>query len=257
MTCLPHRKPTVESEHARVWQRTVGTTEYRLKSGCYDDGGPIGIPFGSKGRLILLYLHDEAVVHGSAAFPVAVTMHAWVRSMTSATGGMSYRQIGDQARRVAACRLDIREAGEEIMSGGRFVESVKVRREGRWASTPIADRAVGTELFPDMIVLDAKFHSLATRSTVRLRAAAIRMISDNSWAIDLYIWLAAYLPRQQAPEHLDWNMLPTYFGLTYKHPRQMRTGFIRALQQVRAIYPEARVEIDESGCWLWPSPPPI
>lgn len=260
VTCLPHRRPVRSGEETRSWTRTIGDSIYHLESGLYDDGAPLGIPFGSKARLILLYLHEHASRGRSPVIDVVPSMHAWVHSMGIRIGGMTYRQVGDQARRIAGCTLGIGavEPSDTPVCSGRFVNELLQQKGGALVPVPFTARTVDTaNAFPDKIVLSDTFYRVATAEPLLLRAPALRQIVDNSWAIDLYIWLAYQLPRLEAPLHVAWELLFTRFGVGYKYPRQMKAGFVKALQLVLAIYPGAQVEIDDTGFILFPTPPPV
>jgi hypothetical protein len=277
VTCLPHRSLNRDCEESRSWSRYIGSTVYRIESGLYDNGAPLGIPFGSKARMILLFLQDQAVRQKSRVVDVVPSMHALVQSMGLRIGGMTYRQIADQARRIAGCGFDAQtwdgpaacQAGDatavtnpptksaEPRTIGRLVDAVLRREEGHVIPVRYASGTTTIKDFPDRIVLSDPFYREAMTESVSLRRVALRQIGDNSRAIDLYIWLAYQLPKLSHPLIADWNMLSAHFGAGYRHPRQMKAVFIQTLQLVLAIYPEARVEACESGFRLHPSRPPV
>jgi hypothetical protein len=261
VTCLPHRRLDSDGEEGWDWTRNIGDAVYRLKSGQYADGTAVGIPFGAKARMILLYLHDQAIRGGSRTIEVVPSMHAWVRSMGIRIGGMTYRQVADQAVRIAGCRLSVSVRGLPSIpaDGGRFVDDV-VQRSG---ATMIAFASPPPPPLPDIrdfaerIVLNEAFYHAILASPIPVRLPALRQIGDNGWAIDLYIWLAYQLPRLENPMSTAWDVLFSHFGVGHKRPRQTKASFIRALQLVLAVYPEALVEIGDPGFTLFPSPPPV
>jgi hypothetical protein len=77
-------------------------------------------------------------------------------------------------------------------------------------------------------------------------------------AIDLYIWLAYRLHVLSAPLTITWPALHGQFGEGYKEVRFFRRDVLPSLRLALAVYPEARVGIDEKkGLTLLPSPPPV
>ena len=60
-TSLPHKR--IEET---VWRRSGPNTILLVASGHTEQGRPIGVPYGSIARLILLYLQTEAIRTGSA-----------------------------------------------------------------------------------------------------------------------------------------------------------------------------------------------
>jgi hypothetical protein len=107
-----------------------------------------------------------------------------------------------------------------------------------------------------MVVLSEAFYCRIVAETATMRPAALRQITDNCWAIDLYVWLSYQLPRLDTPLTVPWATLQAEFGGNYKHARQMKPIFCDALQLVLAIYPQAAVEILAEGLVLKPSRPP-
>jgi hypothetical protein len=250
--CPPHRR--LPDGHGS-WTRRIGTLDYRLESGSYDDGAPIGIPFGAISRNILLYLHNEAVRQKGRVIEVVPSMNAWVRRMGLKTGGMTYRLIVEQARRIATCRMTVtRGVGHDVTEQSfALVDAILFKSSMQSAFT----RDLAAVVFPDTVVLSEAFHGHIVEETATMKLAALRQISDNSWAIDLYVWLSYQLTRLEAPVSVPWTTFAAGFGVGYKHTRQLKATFRGALQLVLAIYPQANVEILTEGFILRPSPPPV
>ena len=67
-TCLPYRNP---GDSMRVWKRRQGAVVLKVTAGEARDPLPaticqVGLPFGSRPRLILAHLNREALVNGLA-----------------------------------------------------------------------------------------------------------------------------------------------------------------------------------------------
>jgi hypothetical protein len=71
MTSLPHKR--IEET---VWRRSGPNTTLLVASGHTEQGHPIGVPYGSIARLILLYLQTEAIRTGSAEVELGRSMNA-------------------------------------------------------------------------------------------------------------------------------------------------------------------------------------
>src|SRR3712207_567739 len=72
------------------------------------EAGPpvsVGVPFGSRARLILLYLQSEALRTGSREIELGRSLHAWLRRLGIPIGGKSMRDVRDQAERFSRCRM--------------------------------------------------------------------------------------------------------------------------------------------------------
>jgi hypothetical protein len=76
MTALPH-KAVDETQ----WLRQGGGIKLLVESGTGPDMRPVGIPFGSIARMILLYLQTEAVKTRWREIELGRSMNQWLASM--------------------------------------------------------------------------------------------------------------------------------------------------------------------------------
>jgi len=120
MTSLPHKR--IEEP---LWRRQGHRTTLLVESGRTGKGGWIGVPYGSMARLILLYLQTEAVRTGNPEVELGRSMHAWLSRMGISAGGKNYKLVGEQARRISACRLTFLTEipGAELRQNGAFVQN--------------------------------------------------------------------------------------------------------------------------------------
>src|SRR3954449_3815181 len=247
IAALPHKR-TQES----VWERDNGHIKLLVESGLDSAKRPIGIPYGSIARMILLYLQTQAVRTKSRDVELGASMNAWLGAMGIAVGGNTYRLVREQSHRISRCRLTFfrRSQGAEMVTNGAFI---------RDAILPITPDFSGQGcLWQERVRLDEGFYQSLIEHPLPLRETAIRKISGRSMAIDLYIWLAYRLHVLSAPLIITWPALHGQFGEGYKEVRFFRRDVLPSLRLALAVYPEARVEIDEKkGLSLFPSPPPV
>lgn len=247
MTGLPHK-----ATPAAVWRREGPRTTLLIASGHDRNGDVIGVPFGSMARLILLYLQTEAVRTGSQDVELGRSMNAWIGRMGVSVGGRTYALVAEQARRISACRLTFftdREDGAERRQNGAFVQDAislaGVMDEGQ------------PSLWQDRVRLDDGFWRSLQAHPVPVREEAIRAIGTRSLAIDAYIWLAYRLHSLQRPTPVGWAAIHGQFGGGFRLARQLKPSFIDALRLALAVYPEARVDVEQEGILLHPSPPAV
>ena len=60
-----------------------------------------------------------------------------------------------------------------------------------------------------------------------------------------------------AGQFLPWPILHEQFGQGFGLIRKFRQFFLEQLAQVQVAYPEAKIDADQRGLMLWPSPPPV
>jgi hypothetical protein len=65
----------------------------------------VGVPYGSRARLILLYLQSEALRTQSRDIELGRSLHAWLGRLGIPIGGKSFKDVREQANRLSRCRL--------------------------------------------------------------------------------------------------------------------------------------------------------
>ncbi len=246
MAALPHKKT-----NDAVWEREGASVKLLIESGLDINKKPVGIPYGSIARLILLYLQTEAVKTRSRDVSLGASMNAWLRAMNIPIGGNTYKIVREQAHRISRCRLTFftRKGNLEHSSNGAFV------RDAILLTGPDDDQQ---QLWQERVRLDEGFYQSLIDHPLPLREAAIREISSRSLAIDLYVWLAYRLHVLGSPVDISWPALKNQFGHEYKQIRFFRRDVQPSLQLALSVYPEAHVELDDRrGLTLYPSRPPV
>lgn len=248
LTSLPH-KETREP----VWKREGHHITLLVESGRDRRASFVGIPFGSKARMILLYLQTQAIRTSSREVELGPSMRFWMNAMGIATtGGMTYKLVTKQAQRIAACRLTFFTHYDdlELRQNGAFVDS----------EMSLFGTADGRQqlLWQESVTLNEHFFRSLREHPVPVRESALRHISGSSLAIDIYIWLAYRLHSLSKPTAIGWPAIHAQFGAGFKLMRQIKPTFLEALRLALAVYPEARVDTDpKTGLVLHPSRPPV
>ena len=88
LTSLPH-KPQSEL----VWKRDGYNLTMLIESGRDRTGKPLGLPYGSYARFILLFLQSEAIRTNSREVELGRSMRVWLGSMGLSIGGTTYKLI--------------------------------------------------------------------------------------------------------------------------------------------------------------------
>jgi hypothetical protein len=245
LTSLPH-KPQKET----VWRREGHNVVLLVESGRDRSGTPVGLPYGSYARFILLFLQSEAVRTGSREIELGRSMRVWLGTMGLSIGGTTYRMVGEQARRISACRLQFftDRDGKELMRHGGFVD-------GSISMAGVSGDQPG--LWQDRVLLNEEFYRALREHPVPVSESALRAIGPRSMAIDIYIWLAYRLHAVRRDVEVGWPALYSQFGSGFQLIRKFRSHFIECLELAVAAYPDARVSIGEHGLVLHHSRPAI
>lgn len=245
LTSLPH-KPLQEL----FWRREGHKVTLLLESGRDRLGKPVGVPYGSYARFILLFLQSEAIRTGSREIELGRSMRVWLGTMGLSIGGTTYRLVAEQARRISSCRLQFFSShGElEVMKHGGFVDG-SITMTGVDTDQPA--------LWNDRVLLNEEFYHALREHPVPVSEAGLRAIGPRSMVIDVYIWLAYRLHALTNDVSVSWLALHSQFGAGFQLIRKFRAHFIECLELAMAAYPDARVSVDERGLTLRPSRPAI
>jgi Plasmid encoded RepA protein len=246
MTSLPHRRVGDS-----LWERKGHLTTLLVESGLDRRRQPIGVPYGSLARIILLYLQTEAIRTSNPEVVLGRSMNAWLTKMAITSGGRTRELVAEQARRISACRLTFfTERGPaEYRQNGAFVRDAISLSGLMDAAQP--------SLWQDRVRLDEGFWASLRAHPVPVREEAISAIGTRSMAIDIYIWLAYRLHALNGPITVTWHAVFNQFGAGFQFLRHFKPRFADSLKIALAVYPEARVDVTAEGLILRPSAPAV
>jgi Plasmid encoded RepA protein len=251
-TALPHKRLPDDRE----WTRTSGRLTLMIEPGKLLDGASrsvlYGVPYGSRARLILLYLQTEAIKTNSEEVELGSSMRVWLRRMGISPGGKSYREVREQANRLSACRLTFSWPHGE----GRGFTRNSIVEGGISLRDHSLDDAQGS-LFIEKVRLSDTFFRALKAHPVPIWEPAIKLLSNLSMALDIYVWLAYRLHSLDKPTPITWLALHNQFGAGFKSTKHFKPRFVDNLKTALAVYEEARLEATELGLTLYPSRPPI
>lgn len=253
-TGLPYRDP---GDDLRIWEREQGAVSLRVEAGAvrHPSTGKwveLGLPWGTKPRLILAHLNAEALQRRSPVIEVESSLTAFVRRIRGFKHGREIRVFKEQLSRlsVALVRLAMTRGERIFQIDAKIVTAFEL-----WPECDTRQRA----LWPATIALSREYFESLQKHAVPLREADLAALAHSAVALDLYAWLAQRLhriePRRSA--FVPWEALRQQFGPDYRRMCDFRTEFRVALRQVLARYPAARVELGKEGMALRNSPPPV
>lgn len=259
LTSLPHRKLADDA----AWERTVGPLTLIIEPGRIKMGaGPsrlLGVPYGARARLILIYLQTQAVLTNSREVSLGRSMRDWMGRLKLSAGGETAAGLREQARRIATCSMRFSwENGQSATQGASTTMSnERIIKSGLFFHDSSGSNSRQESLFEDHVLLDTDFFEQLRRHPVPLRDAAIQQLKDSSTALDVYVWLAYRLHHLDRRTLISWRDLFQQFGGAYRHIWAWKPRFLTSLSEAVAAYPEARVDVEDNHLMLHPSPPPV
>jgi hypothetical protein len=248
---LPHRRLAdtegwqIQSEHTSL------IVEPGMRLGAAGKPIPVGIPYGSRAKLILIYLQTEAIRTQSREIELGRSLRAWLTRLGITVSGPSAAAVRDQAERISRCRLtfQIQKGSATGLMNQNIVDEAIFMDE--------ADEGRQGTLFLTTAKLSEGFFSQLTRHPVPLEEAAIKQLSNNSMALDAYAWLAYRLHSLRRPTLVPWPSLMGQFGGGFGQIKHFKPRFLASVRLALAVYPGARVDEESEGLLLHNSQPPI
>ena len=246
---LPHKRLADDQS----WQVRTDHVSLLVQPGqrhtASGDPIPVGVPYGSRARLICLYLQSEALRTNSREIELGRSLHAWLKRLDISIGGKSMAAVRDQAERISRCRMSfqIRQGNRTGLVNQNILDTAMFVDDDSSQGSLFVERAKLSELFFEQL----------QRHPVPVEEAAIRAISNNSMAIDVYCWLAYRLHALSAPTPISWRALYAQFGAGIARLDKFRACFRGTLDLAMSVYPDAKVNVDRRGLTLQPSRPPV
>jgi hypothetical protein len=213
----------------------------------------VGLPFGPKPRLILAYLNTYAIIHQTPTIEVESSLTAFVKRVGLDVHGRNIRTIKDQLGRLSATEIKLGLVTSD--STARTAQLHIVSDFDLWFPKDDRQRV----LWPTSVTLGPTYFQTLIEHAVPLEERALGALSHSATALDLYCWLAQRLHRVHPREAalVPWTALHRQFGQDHARIRRFRESFLVALRQVRAVYPDAKLDVSAGGLTLHHSTPPI
>lgn len=251
LTSLPHRD--VRAPH---WEKDSGIVKLYVEPGSLPMASGMkqfGIPYGARARLILMYLQTRALQTGHPEIEIGANMHRWLDKLNIPVGGTAYKSVREQAHRLAACRMTF----TWTQNGGSRFERANIV-DGGFVFADSDEDLRQNSFWQETVRLSPIFFRELIAHPVPIWEPAIKELSNNSLALDIYTWLSYRLHSLKKPTPVAWTTLMSQFGSNYAAINSFRLNFRNSIALALTVYPEARVS-DEglNGILLYPSPPPI
>lgn len=247
---LPHRRLADDAHWEIQTERVSLIVQPGLRGVMGGSPVPVGVPYGSRARLIILYLQTEAIRTGRREIELGRSLHAWLKRLEIPIGGKSMKDVRDQAERISRCRLtfQISTAGRSGLINQNILDSAMF----------VSDDSTQDDLFIETAKLSEGFFEQLQKHPVPIEEAAVKQIANNSMALDVYVWLSYRLHALKEPRPVTWKALHSQFGRGIIRMDHFKQQFRDTLTLALAVYPEANVDLDgHSGVILKPSRPPV
>jgi hypothetical protein len=254
---LPHSNPG----DVPVWSRHNGKFSLTIQPGyTHENGQPksLGLPYGSRPRLILAYLCTQAVRTRSKDILLGDSLSEFMRQLgLSITGGRrgDITSVRTQMIRLLASTVSFRFSDDSVQVGGGFRIASK---EVLYWNPKLPSQA---SLWESYVTLSQELYDHIIESPVPIDMRALKALKRSPMALDLYVWLTYRMSYLKKSTEIPWGVLQLQFGAQYGDTRYGRARFKQKLREqlkkVLTVYSKATVEEGKSGLILRPSLPHI
>ena len=256
--------PFTDQHSVERWENRNGKSIVVIRAGeIYDPKKDamvqLGLPYGTKPRLILLDWNRQVILTQSPTIEVEDTLYAFLKRLRLPTEGRVYSMTKKQLAALAACQMTVgrmQEDGKGTTGYGRIVSSLDVL---------FAKDENQRILWPNTVTLSNDYFNSLMVHAVPLDEGALYLLKDSALELDLYAMLSERLHRipHNKPQFIPWASLHAQYGGGYKRIRAFRDKFLSHLLNVQAVYHDARIEEIKSnsgmsrGLLLRSSKPPV
>jgi hypothetical protein len=252
---LPYRNP---GNDVRLWERKQGSVLLQIKAGQVANPAThgmveVGLPWGTKSRLILAHLNAEALRQNSPEIEVGNSLTAFVKRVRGfEAGGREIRAFRNQLKRLSASDVRL------VFFRDKHAQQIETRiitAFDLWPELDVRQRA----LWPSVIHLSQRYFEDLKEHAVPLNEADLRALAHSAMALDLYFWLVQRLHRidESKPQFIPWTALKDQFGPDFGRMDNFKRFFRTTLRTVLARYLDARIALDDRGMTCRHSPSPV
>lgn len=251
---MPYKDPKTDA-----FTRVNGDFRLRIVA-----GSEKGIPYGIYPRLLTSWVTTEAVRKGEREIELGDSLSVFLRDVLDlkSTGGGkrgSASRVTDQMQRLFGSLITAQFTGNSERKGFSLrnvmiADELDLEDGGLW--TPQAEEEAGQ--WKSRVLLTENFFRECVTNPVPIDLRAYKALRGSPLAMDVYTWLTyrmSYIEGRSRP--IRWESLMMQFGSGFASDqavRDFKKAFIRALKVVSIVYPQARLEVNEKGIVLLPSP---
>lgn len=250
---MPH-KPFIDSsgKPAHVFSRQYNGLSITIQANPL-----VGLPTGAIPRLLMSFITSEAVRTKTHEINLGRSLSEFLRKLgyTSTSGGKrgTATAVKSQLQRLFAANISIIDSREDAFG----IANMNVaKRALLWWDQKNPEQY---GLFNSSVELSKDFFEEIIRNPVPLDMRALQALSHSPLALDCYCWLTWRMSFVRQRQHIEWQELQRQFGASYPDNsaglRDFRTAFRAQMKAVSAVYPEAKIQLDDAKhVILLPSP---
>lgn len=214
----------------------------------------IGLPYGSLPRLLISWVTTEAVRTKNRELVLGDSLSKFLETLDlNRSGGQrgDITRLRQQMKRLFSCMISAEFTGKNhfVLDNVTLVDRAVVFWD------PQDENAAG--LWNSSIILSERFFQECVDHPVPVDMRAFGALKRSPLAIDIYCWLTYRFSYLRNRTLIPWELLKGQFGADYREGQQglldFKRAYLRELNRVIELYPDARVDTNKNGLILQPS----
>lgn len=243
MVNLPYRDP---GENCKNWHRKNGNVSIDVATG-YEDGVPIGIPYGAYPRLILAYLVTQAVKTQSPVIYLGKSFSHFIRFIGIEKGGKTRKQLQKQLERTLSASFAWTYRTDKQWSRSNI--QVSSNSQLWWDEKQLEQQ----DLWKSYIKLNTDFFNEIIRHAVPLDLRILGVLKNSPLGLDLYMFILWRVYKIDKPVFISWASLQQQLGGQYKNIYEFSRDCRTHISHIQALRPDLNVNFVKGRLCLKPT----
>jgi Plasmid encoded RepA protein len=256
-TFFPYRNP---GDDVTLWEQKQGNASLAIqttkqKNPLTEEWETVGLPYGTRSRLITTYINTQAIKSQSQVIDVEENLTTFIQKLGLPNNGRAIQEVKEQLRRINASMITLgfMENNLYIPIEFKIVKSFDI-----WFQKDTKQK----HLWNSKICLSDDYFNSLVKHAIPLDEKAIAALANSAMDLDVYCWLAQRLHRIPLGERqfITWQAIKEQFGQNYAKMNHFKASFRKTLKSVILQYHDARHAIEEDlnkGFYLKNAPAPI
>ena len=243
MVNLPYRDP---GKDCKNWHRKNGNVSIDVATG-YEDGVPIGLPYGAYPRLILAYLITQAVKAQSPMLYLGKSFSDFIKLIGIEKGGKTRKQLHKQLERTLSASFAWTYRTDKQWSRA----NIQVSHDSQlwWDERQPEQQA----LWESYIRLNTDFFNEIIRNAVPLDLRVLSVLKNSPLGLDLYMFISWRVFKMDKPVFISWESLQEQLGGQYEDRKVFSRDCRNHIRKIQAIRPDLNISFVTGRLCLKPS----
>lgn len=209
-----------------------------------------GLPYGSIPRLLLAWIVTEAVRTKERELTLGKSLSSFMEELDlMPTGGRwgTITRLKEQMKRFFSCSISC-----TYDDGNHWaIRNISpISRADLWWNPKQPNQST---LFNSTLTLSEDFFKEIIISPIPIDMRALKALKRSPLALDIYCWITYRMSYLNKKTIIPWESLQKQFGAEYGRTRDFKKKFLGQLKAISTVYPEAKLDENETGLILFPS----